>query len=46
LPTFKDDLEGNETTEEVKKFVSQKDVDFNMKDLDPNDVTTLLWLGR
>ena len=44
MPTFKDDYV-EEESEEHKSVIRNEDVEKNMKDLDPNDVRTLLWLG-
>jgi hypothetical protein len=44
LPTFKDEYI-EEVGEEQKNILNNDDVEKNMKNLDPNDVRTLLWLG-
>lgn len=44
LPTFKDVL-AEEEEEERKRIINMDDVENNMRDLDPNNVQTLLWLG-
>lgn len=44
LPTFKDDYM-QEQTEEEKNLIRSEDIERNIKNLDPNDVKTLLLFG-